>query len=369
MTDHGGNIYEASRRTGIPEGKIVDFSASINPVGVPKSAAHAMKKAIGRLYHYPEPYAEELSGRIADSIGVPAESVVCGNGSTELIYLIPRALRPTKLLVPEPTFLLYEKACIVSGVRQVVGFTLKDKNSFDLSTEEFVRAIPDNDGDDSQAPSIDNRSCTMAFLCNPNNPTGRLVPRKDVLQIAEAAAKSGCYLIVDEAFIDFCPEESVCKEVAHNPYLIVLRSMTKFYALSGLRIGYGVFHLSVASRIKEYKEPWTVNSLAQRAAMAALDDEPYRQTSLDVVAEEKSFLENGFAGLDIPFFPSRANYYLIKPPKAPQIKLFLEERGVLVRDCSNFRGLDENYLRVAVRSRKENTVLLGEMARICARLS
>jgi len=369
MTDHGGNIYEAARRTGIPERKIVDFSASINPAGVPKSAAYAMKKAIGRLYHYPEPYAEVLSGRIADSIGVPAESVICGNGSTELIYLIPRALRPATVLIPEPTFLLYEKACVVSGVPQVVGFLLEDRNGFDLSTEGFVQAIPGNGADDSQTPLINDRVCTMAFLCNPNNPTGRLIPRKDILQIAEAATRAGCYLVVDEAFIDFCPEESVCKEVAHSPYLIVLRSLTKFYALSGLRIGYAVFHPSIASRIKEHKEPWTVNSLAQGAAMAALDDEPYRRTSLDIMAEEKSFLENGFAGLDIPFFSSRANYYLIKPPKAPQIKLFLEERGVLVRDCSNFRGLDENYLRVAVRSRKENTALLGEMAGICARLS
>jgi threonine-phosphate decarboxylase len=369
MTDHGGNIYEAARRTGIPERKIIDFSASINPLGVPKSAAHAITKVINRLYHYPEPYAERLSIRIADTIGVPAESIICGNGSTELIYLIPRALRPAKVLIPEPTFLLYEKACRTSGVVHVVDFPLEDKNSFDLSPKGFIQAILSNAGGDLQTMSSDDCASVMAFLCNPNNPTGRLVSRDDVLRIAEAAARSGCNLVVDEAFMDFCPEESVCKEVAHNPYLIVLRSMTKFYALSGLRIGYGVFHPSIASRIREHKEPWTVNSLAQGAAMAVLDDEPYQRASLDVVAQEKSFLENGFAGLGIPFLSSQANYYLIRPPKARQIRLALEEKGILVRDCSNFRGLDENYLRVAVRSRKENTTFLRELAKICARLS
>jgi threonine-phosphate decarboxylase len=369
VSDHGGNIYEAAARTGIEEEKILDFSASINPLGVPGDAARLMRKTLARLDHYPEPYAEHLVGRIARSLGLGTESVICGNGSTELIYLVPRALRPRHVIIPGPTFRLYEKACRISGAQAVAGFPLKDAAAFDLPPTDFAYAIEEMGSGPSKTPSSHGHSCTMAFLCNPNNPTGRLVSRKDVLKIAEAAAKSGCYLVVDEAFIDFCPEESVSLEVAGNPYLIVLRSMTKFYALSGLRIGYGLFHPSVSPRIRAHKEPWTINSLAQAAAVAALDDEPYRRRSLEVMSREKLFLERGLTGLGIPFVPSRANYYLLRPRKARHMRLALEEKGILVRDCSNFTGLDETYLRVAVRSRRENAILLKEMAGICAHLS
>jgi threonine-phosphate decarboxylase len=369
VSDHGGNIYEAAERTGIKEDKILDFSASINPLGVPGDAARMMRKTLTRLDHYPEPYAEHLAGRIARSLGLGTESVICGNGSTELIYLVPRALRPRRVVIPEPTFRLYEKACRISGVQAVAGFPLKDEAAFDLSPEDFAYALDKMGSMRPKTPLSYDQSCTMAFLCNPNNPTGRLVSRKDVLKIAEAAAKSSCYLVVDEAFIDFCPEESVSLEVAENPYLIVLRSMTKFYALSGLRIGYGLFHPSISPRIRAHKEPWTINSLAQAAAMAALDDEPYRRRSFEVMSREKLFLERGLADLGIPFVPSRANYYLLKPRQAQHMRLVLEEKGILVRDCSNFTGLDETYLRVAVRSRRENTILLKEMADTCAHLS
>jgi threonine-phosphate decarboxylase len=368
VSDHGGNIYEAARRTGIPVEKILDFSASINPLGVPKEAARIMKRAVSRLYHYPEPYAEGLVARIADSVGVDRKSIICGNGSTELIYLIPRVLRPYKALIPEPSFREYERACRTAGTRHVVGYRLRSEDDFDLPPDTFVDAMSvltvEETGIRPPCPA-----CTAAFLCNPNNPTGRLVPKEDVLKIARAAAESTCYLIVDEAFIDFCPEESVSRYVADNPFLIVLRSLTKFYALSGLRIGYGIFHPAVASRMQAHKEPWTVNSLAQAAGLAVLNDEPYQRESMDVMAREKAFLEAGLKELEIPFTSSRANYYLLHTRKAQGIREALEEKGILVRDCSNFTGLDDNYLRVAVRSRKENKLLLREMGSICARLS
>jgi threonine-phosphate decarboxylase len=209
----------------------------------------------------------------------------------------------------------------------------------------------------------------MAFLCNPNNPTGRLTTRVDVLECADRARQQGCYLVVDEAFIDFCPEASVCNDVEKNPYLIVLKSMTKFYALSGLRIGCAVFHPSVVEKVKAYKEPWTVNSLAQDAAAAAIEDVLFRRASLEAMREEKAFVERGLKEIGVPFVPSRANYYLLRLERAQALRAALEERGILVRDCSGFPGLDSTYLRIAVRSRKENSILLREMADICAGLS
>ncbi len=154
---------------------------------------------------------------------------------------------------------------------------------------------------------------------------------------------------------------------ARNPYLIVLRSLTKFYALSGIRIGYGVFHRSVAERIRVCKEPWTVNTLAQVAAAMVLEDTAYQKASRETMEREKSFVEAEFQKMGITFIPSAANYYLLKVGQgAPKMVAALERKGILVRHCANFIGLDPTYIRVAVRSRLENERLLKEMAEICA---
>lgn len=351
MNSHGGNIYEASRRTGIPERRIIDFSASINPSGVPAQAALIMRKVIGRLHHYPEPFSEGLCAHLGRRLGVSPGSIVCGNGSTELIYLIPRALRPAKVLIPAPTFAEYERACKNSGTTETTVFPLKPEDNFDVDPEAFIDAMS---------------AVQLAFLCNPNNPTGRLVAGRDMLHIADAARRMRCYLVVDEAFIDFCAEESILPEVRENAYLIVLRSMTKMFALSGLRVGYTVLHPSLIETVRAYKEPWTVNSIAQAAGIAVLEDRQYEEASLAAMRVEKAFMEEGFARLGMHFIPSRANYYLLRLQKAQEMRTALEQKGILIRDCSNFPGLDGTYVRIAVRSRRENKILLKEMAGICA---
>ena len=372
MNGHGGNIRAASRATGIPEEKILDFSASINPLGVPKKAAKALTEAIDRLGHYPEPYAEGLSEHLGRLFGVGADSIICGNGSAELIYLIPRALKPACVVIPEPTFSEYERACRIADTKKVVGFRLKAQEDFDVSPQAFAGKIIEacaSGRASGRSIGQPGKPGVIAFLCNPNNPTGRLVARSDVLAVAETARKHGCYLVVDEAFLDFCPGESVLAEVRENPCLIVVRSMTKFYSLSGLRIGYAVMHPSVSRLVLPYKEPWTVNALAQKAAMEVTKDISFQKASLTAMAEEKSFMEKELRRLAIEFTPSRANYYLLRLDRAPEIKAGLEKKGILVRDCSNFAGLDHRYLRIAVRSRRENEILIGEMERICAPLS
>jgi threonine-phosphate decarboxylase len=363
MSDHGGNVHAASVRTGIPQDRILDFSASINPLGVPKKAALLMKCAVDRLHHYPEPYSEQLCGRLASTLGVNRESIVCGNGSTELIYLIPRALRPGTVLIPAPAFGEYEKACLNSGAGEIARFPLSLGDNFDLRPDRFIEAMT------HPLPRDPMVRCSMAFLCNPNNPTGRLVAGRDVVTIAGQAQRLGCFLVVDEAFIDFCSGDSVVNEVEHNPYLIVLRSMTKFFALPGLRIGYAVMHPDVTGKVMGYKEPWTVNSIAQAAGNAVLDDRDYQEASLSAIRLEKAFMEDAFNSMGMFFISSRANYYLVRMERAREMRVALEQKGILIRDCSNFDGLDSTYLRIAVRSRSENALLTKEMAAICARLS
>ncbi len=362
--DHGGNIYMASLKTGIPKRRIVDFSASINPLGMPASAEQAIRRQFSLISHYPEPFAEGLSDEISHMLGVSPGSIICGNGSTELIYLIPRALKPKHALITAPTFSEYEKACKIRDGLRVMRYELKREKDFDLNIEEFIDAMSGK-----QLPITRHASritaFDMAFICNPNNPTGRLIGKKDLLRIADAAKRLRCYLVVDEAFIDFCPSESVAHEVAGNPYLIVLRSLTKFYALAGLRLGYGIFPHAVADKIKRQKEPWTVNSLAQAAGSAAIRDAAYQLRSLKTMCAEKKFMEKEFEKIGVCYLPSSANYYLLEMENAQQVINTLAEKGILARDCSNFRGLDGKYIRVAVRSRRDNSRLIREVRHIC----
>ncbi|MDP3297628.1 MAG: threonine-phosphate decarboxylase CobD [Thermodesulfovibrionia bacterium] len=356
-TSHGGNIYRLAEELGLPESKIIDFSASINPLGVSKRVGDKIKKGLKDLSHYPDPDTKELRGKIAQYHDIEPETLLCGNGSTELIYLVPRAFKPEKVLIPSPTFSEYERACNFSNELRVTSYELREKNNFDINTDTFIQTM-----DKLVTRHSSLVTAVMAFLCNPNNPTGRLMKKEEVLKIAEAAKKLKCLLIVDEAFIDFHPEESVIKDTHDNPYLIVLRSMTKFYALTGLRVGYGVFPSYLINKLKEFKEPWTVNTLAQKAAMAALGDNEYIGKTLRLIKSEKDFLEGSFRKIGIEFFPSDANFYLLKFNNANEIILSLLKKGILVRDCSNFKGLNGSYIRIAVKSREDNMQLLEELS-------
>lgn len=351
MKEHGGNIYRASGETGIPVRDIIDFSASINPLGVPDSVAATIRENIGLLVHYPDPFADGISLELSKHLGVPARSIVCGNGSTELIYLLVRALQPERVLIPAPTFSEYERACVLNKGTSCIGYELSRQDGFAIDPGRFVAAMA---------------GCDMAFLCNPNNPTGMLVERDAVLDLVQAAMRADCLLVVDEAFIDFTPDQSVARDVEGNFRLIVLRSLTKFYALSGLRIGYGIFPDGIIPRIRAHKEPWTINTLAQMAAVTAIRDRAYQQRTTEVISAEKGYLAQGFRDLGIDFFPSSANYYLLRNPRGSEIASALRKKGILVRDCSNFIGLDGSYMRVAVRSRHENSRLLQELGELCA---
>jgi threonine-phosphate decarboxylase len=239
----------------------------------------------------------------------------------------------------------------LTRVTSVKRYVLKREKCFVIDPDEFIAAMA---------------GCDMAFLCNPNNPTGRLLDRDSVLAVARAAERMSCLLVVDEAFIDFTPEHSVVRAVSENSHLAVLRSLTKFYALPGLRVGYGVFPKDIAAPVRDHKEPWTVNTLAQMAGMAAFGDRAYQERTMEVIAEGREYLEQGFRAHGIDYLSSSANFYLLRIPRAREAVTRLRMQGILVRDCSNFAGLDGSYVRVAVRSRDENGMLLKELAAVCA---
>jgi len=359
---HGGNIYRAAGQLGLKEHEIIDFSASINPLGVPNSVLAGIRDTMKYLHNYPDPDARQFTLSLAKNFAISPELILCGNGSTELIYLVIRALMPERILIPAPTFSEYEVAA--GERREIVRYALNAKDNFAINPDAFIKAMAGGSSSLSQKMALPT-SVDMVFLCNPNNPTGSILRKSDMLKIADAAKTLKCHLVVDEAFIDFSPDDSLINEVEGIPYLIVLRSLTKFYALSGLRVGYGVFPLKLIDLIKKHKEPWTVNTLAQVAGTEAINDEAYKTETFRIIKNERKTLEDGFRLLKIDYFPSEANFYLIRMDNAQDIIDTLGEKGILVRGCSNFRGLDASYARVAVKSNRDNMRLLKELAYIC----
>jgi threonine-phosphate decarboxylase len=350
MTEHGGNIYSFAKKNGVDEREILDFSASINPLGLPDSVISEIRNIDSSMYHYPDPDSGRLKQTISIYYGIKQESVICGNGSTELIYLCARAFKPKKVLIPSPTFSEYERASLLTGA-EIKYHKLKEENYFDLEHEEFIKDL---------------KGCDMAFICNPNNPTGRHISKELMLKLAKSARESKCYLVVDEAFIDFIPENSLIHEAENNPFLIVLRSMTKFYALSAFRLGFGVFHQSLIRNILKNKEPWTVNTFAQIAGIAALRDKEYTEKTFQIITDCKKLMKEGFERLSLEYLASAVNYYLLKIKNAQQAIKSLQSSNIMVRDCSNFKGLNGSYIRVAVKSKEDNLRLLKGLENICA---
>ncbi|HZV47640.1 MAG TPA: threonine-phosphate decarboxylase CobD [Thermodesulfovibrionales bacterium] len=371
QSEHGGNIYRLADELKIQEREVIDFSASVNPLGVSKKVKAEIRRHLKYLHRYPDPDAKRLRKRLGQHHAIDPGAILCGNGSTGLICLITKAFSPQRVIIPAPTYSEYERA-VHSAMRQderaqIEHLVLKAEDGYAIIGEEYIHALQKGwFSNSSRSNHQSSLPFEMAFLCNPNNPTGRLLKRQEVKNIADAAREHRCYLVVDEAFIDFSPDDSVIQEVAENPYLIVLRSMTHFYALAGLRLGYGVFPVNLIERLQQCRAPWTVNSLAQKAAAVSLKDKAYRKESMAVIRQEKAFLEKSFRKLGITFFPSDANFYLVKTAVAHEACRRLRSKGILVRDCSDFQGLDSSYMRIAVKSHRENTVLIKELTRIVA---
>jgi threonine-phosphate decarboxylase len=346
------NIYRLAEQLNLQERKVIDFSTPVNPLGVSKKIKAELRKHLKYLLHYPDPEARRLTKRLAQYHGIAPEMVLCANGSTELFYLTVRALKPCNILIPVPSSPSYERAITTVHEAQIAYYELKKENNFEIRCDEFIAALPGN----PSAAGAD--ACSMAILSNPHNPTGRLINRSDVQRIADAAREQRCYLVVDEAFMDFCPDDSIISAVHENPYLIVMRTMSVFYALAGLRIGYGIFPPGIGDMLRENNAPWTVNNLAQRAAVIALKDKVYRKETFRLMQGEKKFLEKSFRKLNMECFPSDANFYLLRTDHADNLYQQLKKKGMLLGNCSGYKGLDDTYFRVAVRSHKENAMLM-----------
>ncbi|HTP05778.1 MAG TPA: threonine-phosphate decarboxylase CobD [Nitrospirota bacterium] len=342
---HGGNIYEAARRFGIDAEDIVDFSSSVNPLGPPSSVKRAVKRSVKFLNRYPDPEMNGLRKAIARYFGIKLGHVVCGSGSNGLIRLIPRVFRPKRVLIPVPTFMEYAAAAEDAGGK-VVMVPLKEREGFRVDPLEMAFAL---------------KGVDMAFLCNPNNPTGLLIPKAEMLEIMQYALQHGVRLVVDEAFMDFSDSDSIVKEAVQSSHLICLRAVTAFFGMPGLQIGYAVTDETTAANLRDGQEPWAMSIPAEQAAIAALNEWGYIKKTRRLIEKERERLLSAIRILPgVEPFPCSANFILLKLTSIDAWHLTekLGQRGLLIRDCSSFPGLSNRYVRIAVLTRRENNRLV-----------
>ncbi len=347
---HGGNISLASRKYHLPPHELLDFSANINPLGPSPKSIAAVVENLGLISSYPDPDCGELKAALAGHLGIREDLLLLGNGAAELIYLLVRVLDARKALIPVPTFCEYGLAVLSQG-GEVLKVALDEKRGFRLPLDELIKSLEQAD---------------LIFICNPNNPTGRLLDGKIVENILDKACSHGVMVLMDEAFMDFIPEKgrfSVITRVGDYPNLAVLYSLTKFFGIPGLRLGAIAAPGELINRMKVAKDPWNVNVLAQVAGVAGLRDQEYMERTLQLIRQEKQFLFrelNRLPGLRP--LPGAANFFLVDLTgsglTSGELAELMGRRGFMVRDCTGFSGLAGRYIRLAVKTHQENIRLI-----------
>ncbi len=344
---HGGNIYKKARELGIPESEILDFSANLSPLGIPDGVKKSMADAIGGLINYPDPDCTALTEAIASFDKVQPEYILCGNGGADLLFRLALALKPEKVLLPVPAFVEYEEA--LRAVDAEIEYFHLEKD-FKV-TEKLLDAMkPDQN---------------FLVICNPNNPTGLLVERSLLLKVLDKAKEWKIRVLVDECFLEIYPGEqeyTLKSYLEQYPNLIILKSFTKMYAIPGVRLGYVLCSdMAFLQKMKACGQAWSVSHFAQTAGVAALAETEYREKTISVIARENAFMKEELSKLPIHLYESAVNYFFFQAPGVKDLDKRMEKHGIMIRNCSNYVNLDDDYFRVAVRNREDNLKLLHAM--------
>ena len=353
---HGGNWASYENEYGrMP----LDFSANISPLGVPDSVREAVIRAAGEADRYPDPFCRNLRAAIGKSEQIAPEYILCGNGAADLIWRIAGVFRNSCALLPVPSFSEYRSALAANGC-SVCTYAMQEADHFRLTTS-FLPALKEF------ACSLPAGKRGILFLCNPGNPSGVTAERETLLQILHICAQRDILAVVDECFLDFLdePESHTLKPYMQEyPNLIILRAMTKMYAVAGIRLGYCFCsNLQLLEEIQNHGQPWSVSHLAQEAGAAAISDTGYKESVRNLIRTERKKLQIGLRALGCRVIPGEANYLLFYSAK-PLVRP-LREKGILIRDCSDYEGLGAGWYRTAVRTHDENRILLGALAEIC----
>jgi adenosylcobyric acid synthase len=341
--EHGGNIHKMLRdSTG--EGKeLLDFSANINPMGPPEWLRPLISSQLENLIHYPDPENTCFVEAVARETGAGAEHIVVGNGTTELLYTLLRLIDCRRVLVPVPSYVDYVKAAELGG-QTVEQFLLREEDDFELDCEKLSEQIQPRD---------------LVIIATPNNPTGKSVDRAKLLALAKDFPET--LFLIDEAFLDFIEGRKSVGYESTN--ILTLNSMTKFYGVPGLRVGFGIFPLDLARQIRTNLPPWTVNSLAQVVGAKALGDNDYREKTLQTCSRLRNELVQRLERFpQLRVYPSQANYLFLKlldNSTTEQLAKHCLSHGIMIRRCDNYQGLkSSSFFRIAVRTERENNRLV-----------
>lgn len=344
---HGGYGRELSST--VP---IVDFSANINPLGVPETLISSIKKSLPNLIYYPDVEYKNLRKDLGDLYNYDPEKIWVGNGSVDLIFNIIEILESKHALLLAPTFGEYEHAFSKSGA-EVLHYYLQEENDFNLDMNKFIDYLNNHHEIDT------------ICLCNPNNPSGTLVSKFAIDHLAHYCQDRGIWLIVDEAFNDFIAKKSdytFVDKIDEDDNVVIIKSLTKYFAIPGLRLGMALLpNKQFLNTLVDYCEPWSVNTFAAELGPEVFNDNEYAKATANWLSAEKSYLESELSNISqIKMYPSAVNYYLLKCDSVDLYKELLN-KGILIRNCDNYLGLENGYYRIAVKSHEENQQLVRQL--------
>jgi threonine-phosphate decarboxylase len=348
---HGGNAaYEIGNEN------IIDLSANINPLGMPEGVRDAIIREIPSCDRYPDSFSNKLRERISDFENVNPEWIFCGNGASDIIFRLPRAVRAKRVAVAAPTFSDYERSALSFG-SEMIRCRLHPENGFTL--------------DNGFIETVRRESPGLVFICNPNNPTGKLTEAGLIEELLDCCRKSGTTVVVDECFLDFAEQAyEYTSKVFLERYsnLVILKAFTKLFALPGIRLGYAICtDKTLLDNLCFHGADWPVSNLAQAAGAAALEGaESFIKKTVRYVSAERRSIEQGLTELGYKVFDSQANYVFIQNPYPFDLREALDKMGIRIRSCGNYHGLDGSYYRIAVSASENNDRLLAAVADITA---
>lgn len=342
LPTHGSNPHYLYEALGIemPQ-SYLDFSANINPLGPPSSIKERWSGFFEGILEYPDPHALELTRLIARKEALPEASVLVGNGGAEIITLVANELANERVLIIQPAFAEYAESCLAAGCE--VDFFQLEAPEWELDLERLGPLLPEY---------------AAVFLCTPNNPTGISYKEEAVLELIKACQKADCLVVLDEAFYDFTDTAfSYAPLITKFPHLLILRSMTKIFAIPGLRLGYLLADPDIITRAKAFKPHWSVNHIAMEVGKLCLAEEEYVNRTRAYIQGQKRNLFRFYKELDMVVSDSTVNFYLVKD-ESMTLFPFLLKRGIVPRHTVNFPGLDGKWLRFAVKSQEDNEALM-----------
>ncbi|MBI9011084.1 MAG: threonine-phosphate decarboxylase [Clostridiales bacterium] len=342
---HGGNVYKFAKEHQVQVEDVIDFSANINPFGLSNVVKEAIPSMFDKVLNYPDPNYMDLREAIAKFENIYEDQIVLGNGAIECIFLLAEHLKAKHLVIPVPTFVEYERA--FSKYQTKICYY--QMNDMILDIDCLIESFSDR---------VD-----AVIVCNPNNPTGSLVKRTDLEKLLNYTKEHQIYLIIDEAFIDFTDDEdnnTMKTYLKSYSNLIILKSLTKFFAIPGLRLGYLMTsHKELIDSINNSRMPWSINSIASQVGELVLKDDSYIEKTKKWIVKERQWFYESILSIDgIYPYVSQGNYIFFRSDEY-ELDKKLAEYSIMIRNCNNYEGLSEGYFRVAIKDRNSNLKLIS----------